>query len=175
MSKKINISLSDRFRPNLLSLFRSYLSRKSREYSRYKSSVRDEYSSMCEYWDRAFPGWDDDFDMIYPYNDSNSSDDTGDYEPISKAITFYPNYHDKYDKIEFSSFKDFSEYCDAMGYYIDKKTEEDILSRYESHCCLRPLGRYLSFSEVLSAHSYGSMYYDVCDDEELSEDFWSHG
>lgn len=70
MSKKIKIDISNKVKPNLISLFHKYLSRKAKEptYSNYEDW--DDYGDMAAYWDRVFPGWDDDLDddsdIVFP-------------------------------------------------------------------------------------------------------------
>ena len=66
MSKKINITIPNKVRPNLVDLFHEYLSRKAKEpkgsMGGRKAYLFDDYSDMAEYWDQMFPGWDDDLD-----------------------------------------------------------------------------------------------------------------
>ena len=252
MSKKINIVIPNKVRPDLVSLFHAYLSRKSNEvssHSSYNDMDDDEYSAMLEYWDRMFPGWDkddyaeddvNDYDVVYPPSDGGTSnvivmkprrdskgskrhrerdvyndfwsqrereeswcrsdkkkkhhsrgkskrklfditkpysgeedeysfDDIGlDYGDGEKEIWFYPDYHCKDDRLEFNSLSDFNDYCGDMGYLVTKDVMEDILYRYESHCCLNPESEKVGLLDVMSGHSYGEMFYDACDESELS-------
>ena len=70
MSKKIKINIPNKVKPNLISLFHEYLSRKAKEptYSSYEDW--DDYDDMAEYWDKVFPGWDDNLDdgsdIVFP-------------------------------------------------------------------------------------------------------------
>jgi hypothetical protein len=237
MSKKINISIPNKVKPNLINLFHEYLVRKAKEPKRKRglggSDERyiwdtDEYEDMVEYWDRMFPGWDDDDDgdVVYPSNNVivlNPKKDkdkrtvydafwtqesreegwgkkgkkkhkkgkkarlfdinvpySGEEEEIDfdftcddygndKEIWFYVDYHDKEDRLEFNSLKDFIDYCDSMGYYIPPQVERDIEWRYESHCCLCPDSEKIGFLEVMSGHSYGDMFFSACEDSELNE------
>ena len=73
MSKKINITIPNKVRPNLVNLFHEYLSRKAKEPKRNmggtEAYIFDEYDDIAEYWDQMFPGWDDDLDdgdVVYP-------------------------------------------------------------------------------------------------------------
>lgn len=91
----------------------------------------------------------------------------GEYVNVEKEIWFYPDYHDKEDRLEFNTLKDFSDYCDREGYYVSSEVEGDILWRYESHCCIKKDKSGLM--EVISEHSYGEMFYEACDAKELSE------
>lgn len=237
MSKKINISIPNKVKPNLVVLFHEYLSRKAKEPKYHEEHMFNDYAGMDSYWDEMFPGWDDDLDydgdVIFPTNvivmnpkkgkkgtakkstayddfwqrdreeqwgkkgkhkhsrsgkkakvfninvpysgdeeDPNEYDydfSTEDYEPDSKEIWFYPDYHCKEDKLEFNSLKDFSDYCDSMGYWVDKEVEERISWRYESHCCLNPESEKIGLLEIMSGHSYGDMFYEACEESELSD------
>lgn len=75
MSKKIKISIPNKVRPNLVNLFREYIVRKGNEPQfLYGSDYYNE--DMYEYWNRAFPGWDDDdmddddSSVVFPFNQS---------------------------------------------------------------------------------------------------------
>lgn len=54
MSKKIKINIPNKVKPNLISLFHEYLSRKAKEptYSGYEDW--DDYDDIADYWDRVF-------------------------------------------------------------------------------------------------------------------------
>lgn len=214
MSKKINITIPNKIKPNLVDLFREYLSRKAKE-PRASMGGREAYlfggnEGMAAYWDEVFPGWDEDFDddgdVVFPSNiiymkpkkgkhkhnkkgkkaklfsinipysgDETDPDESGfnyateDYEPESKEIWFYPDYHCKDDKLEFNSLKEFSDYCESMGYWVDKEVSADISWRYESHCCLNPESEKIGLLEVMSEHSYGEMFYEACEESELGD------
>jgi hypothetical protein len=232
MSKKINITIHNKTKPNLVQLFHKYLFRKAKEHEIY---ISDEYDyengyGITEYWDSAFPGWDADLDndgdVVYPLQkkgkkekksvydsfwqeereeyfnrnnnhkrkhkkgkkskpiditvpysgDEESLDEysfdgislsTEDYEPEGKEIWYYPDYHCKEDRLEFNSLKDFSDYCDTMGYFVDENVADDIEWRYESHCCLNPESKKLGLMEIMAEHSYGDLFYEACDGAEL--------
>lgn len=243
MSKKINLAISNKKRPNLSLLFHEYIKRKASE-SRgrvitYDDYDEDDYEDMAAYWDRAFPGWDDDLDddgdvvfppsnVIYmkPRKDKKGKDkktaydvfwqrereeswgkkgkhkhskgkkgkvfdinvpysgyednpneydfdnirlDTEDYEPSSKEIWFYPDYHCKDDRLEFNSLKEFNDYCESMGYFVDKEVAENISWRYESHCCLNPESEKIGLLEIMTEHSYGDLFYEACEECELGD------
>ena len=111
------------------------------------------------------------FDIDVPYSGYDGIDDdyTEDYEPISKQIWFYPDYHFKEDRLEFNTLSSFKEYCEDMGYFIDNSVIDELNYRYESHCCLNPDSKRLGLLEILSEHSYGEMFYMVCDVSELDD------
>jgi hypothetical protein len=108
---------------------------------------------------------DEDNPREYDFDDIRL--DTEDYEPSSKEIWFYPDYHCKDDRLEFNSLKEFSDYCESMGYFVDKKVAEDISWRYESHCCLNPESEKIGLLEIMTEHSYGDMFYEACEEAEL--------
>lgn len=74
MSKeKIRIELGGVNRPNLVELFHEHLrNKKNVSYSRRggMASLMDEYRELCDYWDRMYPGWDDEPDadacVVFP-------------------------------------------------------------------------------------------------------------
>lgn len=246
MSKKIEINIPNKVKPNLISLFHEYLSRKAKEptYSSYED-WDDYYDDMAAYWDRVFPGWDDDLDddsdVVFPYSSngvlilnpkgkrkgkkkdpfkdfwsqedreesfskggkgkmkhkkgkkarivdinapySGYEDDPTEYnlddigfeyssnvEDIEhKEIWFYPDYHCKDDRLEFNSIKEFSDYCEKQGYFVSREVAYDLAWRYESHCCLCPESEKVGLLEIMSEHSYGEMFYEACEEHELSD------
>ena len=246
MSKKIKINIPNKVKPNLISLFHEYLSRKAKEPT-YNSSYEDwdDYDDMAAYWDRVFPGWDDDLDdesdVVFPprnnsililkpkgngkgkkkdplqdfwsqeereescfnggkgkmkhkkgrkakildinapysgYEDDPiecSLDDIGfdatsyDDDTEFKEIWFYPDYHCKDDKLEFNSIKEFNDYCENQGYFVPREVVNDLAWRYESHCCLCPESEKLGLLEIMCEHSYGEMFYEACEEQELND------
>lgn len=66
MSKRIKISINNN-RPKLGLLFHQYLHRKAEEYKNVVYT-EDDYEDMAAYWDKVFPGWDDDLDgdTVFP-------------------------------------------------------------------------------------------------------------
>lgn len=227
MSKKISLSISSKKRPNLSLLFHEYIKRKASE-PRGQVIVysEDDYEDMAEYWDKMFPGWDEDlddsdtvfpllgdtfglnkrknakgkhkhtrrgkkkggsedddywnsrkrkFDIDVPYSGFEGNpteywgdDDYEDGDGQSKTIWFYPDYHDKDDKLEFNSLRAFDKYCTKMGYKVPGYVSSDIVYRSESHCCLNPQAEREGVLEVMAEHSYGEMFYEACDTDELS-------
>jgi len=246
MSKKIKINIPNKVKPNLISLFHKYLSRKAKEptYSSYED-WDDYYDDMADYWDRVFPGWDDDLDddsdVVFPYSSngvlilnpkgkrkgkkkdpfkdfwsqedreesfskggkgkmkhkkgkkarivdinapySGYEDDPTEYnlddigfeyssngeDSEHKEIWFYPDYHCKDDRLEFNSIKEFSDYCEKQGYFVSREVAYDLAWRYESHCCLCPESEKVGLLEIMSEHSYGEMFYEACEEHELSD------
>jgi len=236
MSKKIKIDIPNKVKPNLISLFHEYLSRKAKEPS--YTNIYDEwdgYDDMADYWDRVFPGWDndldDDSDVVFPPRNngililnpkgkgkgkkkdpfqnfwsqedreesfskggkgkmkhkkgkkarildinapySSYEDDPTEYNLDEnteyKEIWFYPDYHCKDDRLEFNSIKEFNDYCENQGYFVSSEVANDLSWRYESHCCLCPESEKVGLLEIMSEHSYGEMFYEACEEQELSD------
>ena len=236
MSKKIKIDIPNKVKPNLISLFHEYLSRKAKEPSH--AAIYDEwdgYDDMADYWDRIFPGWDndldDDSDIVFPPKNngvlilnpkgkgkgkkkdpfqnfwsqedreesfskggkgkmkhkkgkkarildinalySGYEDDPTEYSLDEnteyKEIWFYPDYHCKDDRLEFNSIKEFNDYCENQGYFVSSEVANDLSWRYESHCCLCPESERVGLLEIMSEHSYGEMFYEACEEQELSD------
>ena len=251
MSNKVSLIISDKHRPNLISLFKSYVKRRvSEEREKWDNYYREHpyrgYDIYDDYYDeemaalRRFYGadgfadeyWDDDDDDVdyseydyevddegtivfppsssskgsedvtlrpgqyrksaqdmddywnkmakfnsngkhkhtkhrgnrgnkhkgginKPYN-ANFIDDNDDLMP-QKTIYFYPDYHDKYERIEFNSLMEFDEYCNSEGFSVPPYVGEMIAYSAVSHCCLRP-----------DADTYGDMFYEACETSELS-------
>lgn len=116
------------------------------------------------------------FDISVPYSGDETDPDeydfdftTEDYNSESKEIWFYPDYHFKDDKLEFNSLKEFSDYCESMGYCVNKEVAADISWRYESHCCLNPGSEKIGLLEIMTEHTYGEMFYEACDESELGD------
>lgn len=246
MSKKIEINIPNKVKPNLINLFHKYLLRKAKEptYSSYED-WDDYYDDMAAYWDRVFPGWDDDLDddsdVVFPYSSngvlilnpkgkrkgkkkdpfkdfwsqedreesfskggkgkmkhkkrkkarvidinapySGYEDDPTEYnlddigfeyssngeDSEHKEIWFYPDYHCKDDRLEFNSIKEFSDYCEKQGYFVSREVINDLAWRYESHCCLCPESEKVGLLEIMSEHSYGEMFFEACEEHELSD------
>ena len=219
MSKKLDISIPNKVRPNLVELFHQYLKNRPKYKSnQYDWDDMDEYE--LEYLRTMFPGWDDDlpFDdgvFIYPDVSSSSSHNnrkrysSRSFDQLSredsfvkrgkrkhskgkkgkkdieipfkwdeltdgvddgdlKEIWFYADYHDKEDRLEFNSVDDFLSYCTSMGYYVSNDVISDLKWRYESHCCLsRESQEEYGLFEVVTEHSYGELFYEVCEASEL--------
>ena len=184
MSKKLKISLNSSLRPDLSSLFRSYLHRKTLEEDDLNSYYDEDIYNIYDDW------YDDDCDsmLLYPLaryghsvrnysnvmnnkkftrDDIYDEEDDLSYNDCEKEIWFYPDYHDKEDRLEFNSIKEFSDYCVSEGYFISDAYISDLRWRYESHCCLKSCG--VDGYEVICEHSYGEMFYEACDVDELSE------
>lgn len=121
-------------------------------------------------------------ECIYDYDkeDGYNLDDDGDYvdgynlnelcynEP--KEIWFYYDYHyhNNEDKLKFGDIKSFCKYCNDNGYFIPQFIMSELKYRYESHCCLSSASKYAGVTNITSGRSYGDMFYEACDEKELS-------
>lgn len=187
MSKKIDISIIGKIRPDLNNLFHQYLSNMSKRGSGSSFGWCDDdeesYWRMIERLQNE--DCDDDYFLypIYPKKKKHKRkksvldyeyDDLyySDYESDSiysetKSIYFYYDYHEKGDRILFTSLKEFSDFCDSMGYSLSDNCISKIIYSYESHCCVNPETYCNNMIEIVAEHSYGEMFYVVCDTTEL--------
>jgi len=105
-------------------------------------------------------------DINQPY-DANYIDESGD--ALSDCIIYYyPDYHDKYSRIEFNNLAEFDEYCSANDYYVPPYAAEYIAYSPISHCCLNPIARERGVLEIMREETYGDMFYEACETSELS-------
>ena len=102
-----------------------------------------------------------------PYS-GEEGDDENEYEFSNNGkIYFYPDYHDKYDRIEFDKLMDFDEYCNEEGYVVPPYVGEKIAYAPVAHCCLNPVAKEHGILEIMAEESYGDMRYEACDESEL--------
>lgn len=108
----------------------------------------------------------------YPNDEINFSsyeeldDDNGILD--GKEIYYYPDYHDKENRLEFSTLKAFQDFCDDNGYVVPEYVGNAIMYRRVSHTCLIPQSREYGMYEIMAEESYGNMFYEVCDASELN-------
>ena len=86
-----------------------------------------------------------------------------------KEIYYYPDYHDKDARIEFGTLKAFNEFCDDNGYSVPSHVANMILFNRVSHCCLHPQSREYGLYEIIAETSYGNLFYEVCEANELGD------
>lgn len=84
-----------------------------------------------------------------------------------KEIYYYPDYHDKDNRLEFSTLKDFVDFCEDNGYTVPEHILNDIAFRRISHTCLMPEAKEYGIYEIMAEDSYGTLYYEVCEASEL--------
>ena len=115
-----------------------------------------------------------------PY-DGEEEEDVNDYEYASyeelsdddngvtdgKEIYYYPDYHDKDSRLEFSTLKAFNDFCDDNGYVIPSHVSNQIIFNRVSHTCLHPESRNYGVYEIIAETSYGNLFYEVCESNEL--------
>jgi hypothetical protein len=86
-----------------------------------------------------------------------------------KEIYYYPDYHDKENRLEFSTLKGFNDFCETNGYSIPKYVSTKLIYNRVVHTCLRHDGVQYGIYEIMAETSYGSLFYEVCEDSELSD------
>lgn len=84
-----------------------------------------------------------------------------------KTIIYYPDYHDKENRFEFFSLEEFKNFCNSMNYNIPKDVETWISYNTVCHCCLSSEGLSNGVYEIVAEESYGVLFYEVCDADEL--------
>ena len=84
-----------------------------------------------------------------------------------KEIYYYPDYHDKNSRLEFSTLNAFNEFCMDNGFSVPEHVANEIMYRRISHTCLRPDAKVYGLYEIVAEESYGVMVYEVCEPSEL--------
>lgn len=116
-------------------------------------------------------------DITQPYSgEEEDPTEYASYEEIGsdgilegKEIWYYPDYKDKYNKLEFNTLKEFDDFCADNGYVVPPYTAENIAYRRISHTCLRPDAKDDGIFEIMAEESYAEMMYEACDVRELSQ------
>lgn len=109
-------------------------------------------------------------DITTPYSgDEESPMELGDDDGIlnGKEIYYYPDYHDKDNRLEFETLSSFCDFCEDNGYVVSDQVANDIMFRRVSHTCLRPDSKEYGMYEIMAEDSYGTMFYEVCEANEL--------
>lgn len=107
-------------------------------------------------------------DINKPYDSNFIDDDSGDALE-NCTIYFYEDYHNKYDRTEFTSLYDFDQYCKDMGFHVPSYLAEAIAYSPVSHCCLSPAAKEHGILEIMREETYGDLFYEACETSELSE------
>lgn len=95
---------------------------------------------------------------------------TIDFNFSDVTIYFYEDYHDQTERLEFSSFKEFDDFCVERGYQIPQYCRHLLLTSPVSHCCVDPLSLKYGFDEeIVVEDSYGALFYSVSEVEELKD------
>jgi hypothetical protein len=108
-------------------------------------------------------------DINTPYSGSEDEPFTDESEVGMCKIYFYPNYEDKYDRIEFDSLIEFDKYCQEEGYLVPPYVGEAIAYKPVSHCCLNPYAKEHGILEIMAEESYADMLYEASDEMSLTE------
>jgi len=104
-------------------------------------------------------------DINEPY--SGEEDMLEDDYDEGKTIIYYPDYHEKENRFEFSSLEEFKNFCSSMNYNIPKDVETWISYNTVCHCCLSSEGLSNGVYEIIAEESYGVLFYEVCGVDEL--------
>lgn len=90
-----------------------------------------------------------------------------------RTIWYYPDYHAEDDRLEFNGMAEFQEFCngecmkiplDMYKAYEDAKKHK---SKYGFHCTLDPVFRQVGRKNIVYGLTYGEMFYEACDSDEL--------
>ena len=179
-----NVALKGK--PSLTEPFNKWMENiEKQEEAEYQRIIR-KYGSIDNYykalWNNSLScdGEDyDDSDIPDPYNYRNECETDSDEYKI-KHIYFYTEYDDESTAIEFTSVKEFDDYCNDMGYSVNKADAMDIAYCDEYHCALNPYETILYNKEVvIGAETYDDLsyrcqeleYYGNLDEEEMDTSF----
>jgi len=114
-------------------------------------------------------------DITTPYSGFEGDDEYVEYEELGedngiedgKEIYYYPDYHEKDNRLEFHTLKAFSDFCEENGYTVPDRVISEITFRRISHTCLLPSAREYGLYEIMAEESYGTLFYEVCECNEL--------
>ena len=87
-----------------------------------------------------------------------------DYEEPSKVIKFYDDIDNELSVHEFSSLKEFNDFCDERGYEISATDYNNLVNWSVVHCCLDPISEEYDCHEIITDNSYGALYWSVSED-----------
>jgi len=117
-------------------------------------------------------GSEDSIDITKPYTgnfiDYLAEEDEGDGVLEKQFIYFYPDYHDKTDRLEFNSLKEFDKFCSHNDFLVPPYVGEKIAYRPVSHVCLNPGAKERGVDEIMSAESYHDMYFEAGEELQVS-------
>ena len=86
----------------------------------------------------------------------------------SSVIWYYPDYHAEDDRLEFDTLQSFTDFCkdESIQVPLTFYTEYG-KCKHGMHCTLDPFMRSVGRRTISYGLSYGEMFYEVCDAEEL--------
>ena len=114
-------------------------------------------------------GSEDMFDITRPYTQGFIDEtDIPEDGTATQYIWFYVDYHDKTDRLEFNSLKDFDDFCAKNEFIVPPYVGEKIAYRPVSHVCLNPGAKERGVDEIMSAESYADMYYEACEELQVT-------
>lgn len=116
-------------------------------------------------------GSEDYDDITKPYSQGFIDEETGDEEDntLSKQyIFFYPDYHDKTDRLEFNSLKEFDKFCSHNDFLVPPYVGERIAYRPVSHVCLNPGAKERGVDEIMGAENYHDMFFEAGEELQVS-------
>ena len=91
-------------------------------------------------------------------------EDYGGVDNEWKEINFYEDIENELSVIQFSSIKDFSDYCEEEGINVGDVDGENLMNWDRIHCCLDPLSLKYGEKDLITDTSYGGLYWTVADD-----------
>lgn len=93
-----------------------------------------------------------------------NDDDDDDYSSEYKSIKFYSDVEDEFTCQEFTSLKEFNDFCDEKGYQIGDTDLSNLKNWTVIHCCLDPIDLEYDQYSIITDSSYGGLYWTVSDD-----------
>lgn len=103
-----------------------------------------------------------DINVPYSGEEESPNEESDSYDEVdSKMIYYYPNYNIKDDRYEFTSLKEFDDFCQECGFHVAPTVAEDIAYRSVSHVCLSPLSREHGLLEIIGEESFAEMMYEA--------------
>ena len=103
-----------------------------------------------------------DINVPYSGEEESPNEESDSYDEVdSKMIYYYPNYNIKDDRYEFTSLKEFDDFCQECGFHVSPTVAEEIAYRSVSHVCLSPLSREHGLLEIIGEESFAEMMYEA--------------
>lgn len=107
-------------------------------------------------------GSEDSIDITKPYSQGFIDDEEDEDGVLDKQyIYFYPDYHDKTDRLEFNSLKEFDKFCSHNEFLVPPYVGERIAYRPVSHVCLNPGAKERGVDEIMGAENYHDMFFEA--------------
>ena len=98
------------------------------------------------------------------YDDEMEDDVYSNVDSAWKEINFYEDIENELSVIQFSSIKEFSDYCEEQGIKVGNVDGENLMNWDRIHCCLDPLSLKYGEKDLITDTSYGGLYWTVADD-----------